>query len=582
MAIDNFVLGETETIEINSISLPVLPTDVNFFADNKLVEEVYIRAPGAITFRSRHTDSVLSMSFAFPVIELALPNNYDKVQRELALKGLKLIASLDSYPFCFIRSNRVKSYLGSHNLECNPLDPNSPKDDEMMFGVKKITVRQDARVPGLLLLDLQLLYNNHRILTPSMTVNYDGVSADKVGGESGQTSNIGFNTFVENIGKSSVNAALGLLQSSSEYALTDNFMSQFELGQVRLKVPRILNLEEYGVSLKPESLKKTVSSLTNNDLTGNIDNLPKEFKDSDVKFLRMPDPYVQPTLYVNVNEVEKPAEEHTGYETSYPDMDPEDIAISTANLNPLYAIVWLEDSFAYEHNINPIQSVVVEKERSFAPQIIGAFQHPFLQYMGKYPARLTINSAYQASNYDDSTSFHYLFKLLSGVIDSNATVYPQASAFNYIKVEALPTLLLNSSNYIPHQSEIAASSSTSNMETFSCLFIENAMDKMLESAQVKIGRRNISYESNLAVEQLITEYITNVGAYIQSGKKMTEKEEAFHDSVLESLIRIVASVEGKPYEKYAEEKKPETTTETKKTTKEESKDPDFKITEGNG
>lgn len=536
----NLNLEPTETIEINGIQLPVMPTDVSFFADNKLVEEVYIRAKGAITFRSKHTESLLTLSFTFPIIELAVPNLYDATQREIASKGIDLITSLDAYPFCFIKSPRVKSYLGSHNIQHDPIDPSTPEDDVLMFGTKKITLSLDSRAPGLLFLELQLLYNNHRILTPSMKINWD--HSDKAKSSIGEgTSPIGFTQFLKNLGHRPRARALAFMSANSERDLLENLSSHDVLSQVRLEMPQVLNLHEMGIDRLASYNEQ--GQFVKMVLEGNIDKLPPGLNQDTLKFFRMPDPYATGKLMVNLSSVESP-EKAEGYETSYEEIDIEEAAEDEASLGVLHAMYWIEDPTAYDQNINTIQSMKLEKERSFASQLIGDYQHPFLQYMGKYPARLNIQSAFDGSQFESSEGFHYLFKLLQNSVDANAVLYPKASAYNYVKVHSIITGLLDCTNFIPHQSEVVASSRTSNMEVFSCVFIENSMDKMKESSQVRIGRKVVNYESTIAMEKLIAEYLTRLEPYMNGTKEFTDKEKSFHLKILHDIQRIYRLMNG--------------------------------------
>lgn len=541
----NYDLESREIISINGIELPVLPTDISFFSDNKLLEEPYIRAPGAITFRSKHSESMLTMSFAFPLMELATPDNYDPIQRELAEKGLQLIAALNNYPFCFIKSNRLDSYLGLHNLEKDDTDdPSSgrPLDDVLMFGVKKISLSQDARVPGILLLEVQLLFNNHRILTPSMVINFDHHTTPK-----GGTSPIGLNQFLDILSSEALQTTKMLLQANSESLAADNFNTFNTLSQISILVPNILNLDEYGVGVASD--KANSALVTGGDLVGNIENLPFDTGDGDdksAKFFRMPNPYLTPAFYVNgeayseINEYPSDSE----VQPSEFEKSAEEIAETNSNAHPLYAMYWEEDQFAYDNNINAIQNIVIEKERAFASQMIGAYQHPILQYMGHYPARLSINSTYVSNNYDESKSIHYLYKIMLGVIDSINVRYPLANAFNYVKIYSVITSILGIHNFIPHQSQIEAASQTGGLESFTCMFIENSMDKMREASKVNIGRELVSVDNNLAYESIIQDYLNKLDSYLKSGKKLEEKEEQFHHIVLDSLIRIIKAMKG--------------------------------------
>ena len=58
---------QKETILINGIRLPLMPTDISAFSDNAILSEVYIRAPGAFAFRSKHSSSVIHFTLNLPI-----------------------------------------------------------------------------------------------------------------------------------------------------------------------------------------------------------------------------------------------------------------------------------------------------------------------------------------------------------------------------------------------------------------------------------------------------------------------------------------------------------------------------------
>lgn len=121
---------QKETILINGIRLPLMPTDISAFSDNAILSEVYIRAPGAFAFRSKHSSSVIHFTLNLPITSSASTVLYSQQERDLWEAGSKLISSMDAYPFCFVKSDRIKSYLG---------DRAETSSGDLMILVLKIT-----------------------------------------------------------------------------------------------------------------------------------------------------------------------------------------------------------------------------------------------------------------------------------------------------------------------------------------------------------------------------------------------------------------------------------------------------------
>lgn len=506
-----------EKLRINGIDMPILPSDISFYSTNAILEEAYIRAPGAFAFRSKHSRSVLNMMVSIPVLDMGISNLYSSREAMLARKGIELITSLDAYPFCFIESHRVKSYLGSHNFEneeeIEEFGGKRKDADILMFGVQKLSITQDARIPGILLLEVDLLYNNHRVLTPEIKVNWD-------------SDNNSFNSFINSVSAKPKARADILLNSTSSTMSSSNFKDKNLLSQVKILIPEFKNLHGFDIELAAKTdPNKTV--FTKEDLRGNVSQIapvPEEH----MKFLRIPSKFSSPQFYINKT---------TGNYTSHnQEADPEEVAENKAEAHELHAVIWQEDRFLFTETVNPIQSIVVTKERAFASQFIGSYQHPFLQYMGRYPATLQITSTFKGSEYAKGTAPPHLFKVMLGALDSNAVNYPQGNAFNYLKIQAYGNTLLGVEHFFPKDSQIVAAASASDIEAFTCTFVENSMDKMLQSAKIKIGKRIINPRGLDVSADIIASYIVRTREYLKSGKTLEPGEEMFHKTFLDQLV----------------------------------------------
>ena len=509
---------QKETIIINGIKLPLMPTDISAFSNNAVLSEVYIRAPGAFAFRSKHSSSVIHFTLSLPMPTAGNPDLLSNEEKQLWDSGSKLIVSMDSYPFCFVKSDRIKSYLGDR--------AESSSNDLMIFGVQKITLSQDYRVPGLLIAEFALLYNNHRALVKDFSMKSMTEFFEEATNKSPDAQMTAFEYY--NLRTTNLSKTDEFLRERSEELDVNNFENGSINTQVKIKAPLFFPLAE-------TTLDGT------GELVTNIDSIPESVDKEDIVYLKIPRPFQRSEILLNNNNFEAEEEDEN--------LDLAHVVDNPSILMDDYAVLYAEDVVAYNRLANPIHSITLTKEKSFASHFVGSYQHPYLQYMGKYPASLTINSAFSGNNYDESPAMTYFFKLLLGFIDSNAVKYPTCNSHNFLKIETVATKLLDVTRFVPNQSQITAKSEISNMEIFSCSFIENSMDKMVESSKVKIGKVIINSENIKLVKELITSYITNTEAWLKAGNKFTTtEEENFHSNLaatLSDLVRFIKN-EGIP------------------------------------
>lgn len=535
---DSILKESVETIIINGLELPLLPTDMTSFRDNAILEEVYIRAHGAFAFRSKFSRTEIQFTLAIPIPENTTSYKVSGQEKDMWEKGLQIVASLDAYPFSFIKSNRIKSYLGTNTA------PSS--GDLMMFGNKKITITQDYRLSNMMLVDIVLLYCNHNALVKDFSLKKDfslEVETTDLGdvvAEDGTVLKVNkdIKKTVTAVGTGSTNALIGFTDTlrgenigkvkgfiEAHNKGYSNFDNDNKLPHVHIKVPHFIDLG--GI----------VEDVDGKPLHSEIASIPKDLPKEDRIEIKLPRPFDRGEVMLNNDNFVSSQEE-------IPDPVSAITEPAVASMD-LYNVVWLEDTVAYNNSVNPIHSIVLTKERSFASHFVGAYQHPYLQYMGRFPARLTINSAFVSSNYDESTALPYLFNIMLGVIDSNATLHPNANAYNYVKVETLPGLLLDTTHFIPNQSQITAKSDSSNMELFSCSFVENSMDKMIENCKVRIGKAIVNPEVSVNSAKLITAYLTNLEAWLGAGNTYkSEEEENYHSQIIDGLAAIVKDIKG--------------------------------------
>jgi hypothetical protein len=130
---ENFVLQNKEVLEINDIVWNIMPSDISFYSDNALKEDVFLRSRGACVFRSKHSQSKVILTFPIPILN-GDSSIYSEEENQLWTNGLKLISQLSNFPFCFVKSARVYSYLG--------VSFKTP-GTYLMFGIEEFKIVED-------------------------------------------------------------------------------------------------------------------------------------------------------------------------------------------------------------------------------------------------------------------------------------------------------------------------------------------------------------------------------------------------------------------------------------------------------
>ena len=87
----NYETETTEILEINNIVYTTMPSDISMFSDNALTEDVYFRSKGAFTFRSKHSNSQVNITFPIPLLDPRSLKSYSDTERELFNNGINLM-----------------------------------------------------------------------------------------------------------------------------------------------------------------------------------------------------------------------------------------------------------------------------------------------------------------------------------------------------------------------------------------------------------------------------------------------------------------------------------------------------------
>ena len=492
--IKSFEKESKEIMEINNILYTIMPSDISLFSDNAIQEDVYFRSKGAFAFRSKKSKSKIILTFPIPLLDPSSVANHTEEEQELFNNGLQLMSQLKNYPFCFVRSNRIYSYLG--------VSFNTP-GDYLMFGVEELKIVQDLRVPGVLFAEVTLLFNNHMNLVKEMSFRNNLQVTEYETVTSSENTAIAyksdvFNNFMSSIAGDSLGSYTSLLQEIGIKESNNSFESANLLSNVLIKVPYIAGMDEMIVS---DTKGNIVMDIRDEDLT-KIDY--KDFKMYD-RFTAAENTFDGGLLQEFQGSIE----------------DDMEFARSPSNFLYDWRAYYLKDRYIFDPEINSIQSITLSKKNIFASHHLGSSQHPYLQFMGKVPARLSISSVYNSKGsyeYNQKSTFN-LFRLLLNSVDTINTLYPGANSVNYLKIKSVANNVLGIHNFIPGECVLSSTSDTGNIESFQTTFIENSMDMLTEESRVSVGRDVVNSDSMERTYLLLFQYAQDVYNTVKTNTK---------------------------------------------------------------
>lgn len=510
----NYETETTEILEINNIVYNTMPSDISMYSDNALTEDVYFRSKGAFTFRSRHSNSQVNITFPIPLLDPRALNSYSVKERELFNNGINLIAQLGGFPFCFVRSSRIYSYMGVSYQTPN---------DYLMFGVQEIKVVQDTRIAGTLLVEVTLILHNHTNMAKDLAFVSD-FKVDKWQGLSIEgtvpslTESRVFADYMNALTGDVMGNYMGLLK---ELGIVDaseegNFKIQNTLTNLTIKAPYVSAEDQLKVV---DNNSKVVRDLEEDQ----IDDIEyEEFK--------MYDKYSNDSTFDGGSLEE--------FQSKY--VDELDFIKHRESYLAKWRMYYLADQDLFNPAINAIQSITITKTNSFATHHIGSSQHPYLQYMGKFPARMTITSIYnnKGSYEHNQNSTMNAFQVLLNSVDSNNLLYPGANAFNYLKVKSVGGTLLGVTNMMPGECTLTSSSDSSNAEMFTVTFVENSLNHLIEESKVGVGREVVSTQRQAAAIIAIFLYVNAVRTAIQTETKEKPFNYKAHMVTMNTLAKL--------------------------------------------
>lgn len=456
--IKSYSLEFNEILEINDILLEVLPSDIAMYADNAIYEDVFIRSNGAFAFRSKHSQSKIILTLPIPLI--AGSDKYSHFEKSAHQRGIRLINELNNYPFCFVKSARINSYIGT-----------SIASDYLVFGVDELRLIMDLNVPNVLFAEITLLYHDHTNYTSSFLFRDDFDSDAESGAVVSRP--MDSKLFVE---------YMNALQNSNKAFNYNQFMAE---------------------------VNKTVKNYGEESTLGLVNLLTPYFFDKGDPNLKIGSGEIYEEFSLSSANLSEHILSQSLLDSANGDEEAVTIKPSTKKENGAKIVAAYRGDVQLFSNINVVNAVICSRKNSFAKQFIGSHQHPCLQYIGRYPARVEVKTTFNSANaykmnIDSVTA---MFKTLLNKIDSNNITFPEANAYNHMKIRSLPTSLLLIENIMPDQCSISASSDNRDLDIIDCTFIESSVKEFLEVQDVSI-KDLIKVASGADAYKIIAEYIS--------------------------------------------------------------------------
>lgn len=465
MAVNVYEDFDTESFIINNIKLRVNPTDVTLFADNAIYSETYLRSKAVFSFRSKYSREKVILTLPISISVTDATNDENAIaSRE---DGLRLLSQLSNYPFCFVKSSRIKSYVA-------PLGGVS-STDFLMFGIQQLTLTQDMSMPDILFLEVHLVFNNFSPLIRDFKFkDFTGLT------EYPSQSEMFNQAFAElETNKKDVNLLLTQLKALLNDSVTSG--SAYVDGSL-----------PYGVTavLAPKISEEEENSLIENSV--------------DYSTL------LSETKTFEVTASDGTATYNADFLSAVDSEEPKTASIQKKK----FRVAWTAPSDLSFGGVAALQRVRIVKYNKLARQYVSAHKHPILQYMGRQPS--TVELVYKVNSSDiykeNVSSIVAAYSHLFNILDMNNLTYPEATAYNTLKIRSIAAQAIGLASVVPNQKHISSTSNEQGIETFSVSLVESDIEDFMKISKPLLGREVAgTSSSNIYKEAVVLAYLEKVG-----------------------------------------------------------------------
>lgn len=506
-------MKQKEVFIINDVTLDVNPSDIRLIDDTYAMRESYLRSNAVFSHKSKYASSKIVVTIPVQSKDI---NNLFSYKDYSDLSGIvKVIVQLNNYPFCFIKSKRIESYVSPTAV--------SEKTNFMIFAVDELNIVTKSELNDVMLLEVVLVYFNHKPFVDDFTFARTlNTSSNPV--DINENSNIKFETeyLYNDVGVTSLEESEAWFRyfnktlSDIKYKVTRENANTFFKGtrgnhflnsiKLAIGIPTVkvitLDSSQTDFSLVNGETKLVVSSnteLTQEELYTNLltNKSAQDFRKTlseDKQFKELvgevnPETIIDKITNFKAEEKAEFFKKHKVFAIDYVDMD-----LTTLNI--------------------AVQSFEYRKKNRLAINHIGSLKHPVVQFMGRYPTELSINftsniNRQYEGEYSPDRSISAIVKEQFNIIDYNASLYPEVTAYNNLKIKTTPTLLTGNVRYLPNQVHISATSQQQGLDSFACTFVESDLTELFKLGEVvnsgKKGGSQLAEFSHKAVQQFLKE-----------------------------------------------------------------------------
>lgn len=542
-------MEQKEIFIINDVTLEINPSDIKLIEDNYVTQESFLRTKSVAAYRSKYAASKIILTIPVEINDVVL------LQKEMVYKDLpdilKVIVQLDTYPFCFIKSSRVQTYISPTHVSSTGF---------LMFAVDELNIHCKADFSNIIFLELSLIYFNHSSLVKDFkfkkTVNLETY-------EENEKFKYTLDPVPLGQGVNSLNECL----SWERYFSTVIKDLQTNLNKHDFKLGDVTPIVEIGAlavnglfnSLRVQIGVPIVQTVDSTNYSTGL--LATVGKNSKLVRSYSPDPNTALETILSQKDEgqaftqssENP--EHPGFK---PNEQPKSEELTfeqvmTRTENPNAAKEFFSQSRLHIIDYPPvplieyktiIQSLSYRKKNKLAINHIGSLKYPVIQYLGKYPTEIVLQFVSDCSNeYKDISEVGAAAALKEklNIIDFNRLNYPEIIAHNNIKILSLPTFLTNNLHYLPNQFHINSTAEEQGIETFTCTFVENNLKEFLLIGDVVNSGKNSGGLSAEFTHNVILKYISELAVAISDESKwrnLNTAEADFYKQLYAKLERL--------------------------------------------
>lgn len=598
-AIDD--INTEEPFYINDITMGISPSDVQVFDDNYVYEQSFVRSNAVYCYRSKHSDTKVVLNFPFQIGPFSMGSESDASNN--TYNCLKLITELNSYPFCFIKSPRLRTYV-SPRL--------GSETGYMIFAVDELALVQSVTASNVMFLEVTLRYFNHSPLTPDFkfvsnrlvdladsvykseteSVKYDQPVVEKMEPEivSSLEESVVWQDYIHP-------KIMRLFRKLSEVGILKQFRENpagiHPALNVNLYVPIINSLSASGEGYLQEADGWFLGPGSRRVIATDIDKLDSEDASVDLIAKALNQDFSEDTIFKDKkgNVAKTPGEiaqvrkggtvssvQNKSSTTDNPFMSIQEMLQSrnrdiSRNKSTQSETILRQDSQTkfgdndevasgvkelfiqyYGKSFSDlgmaISKIEVRRRNSLAAHRIGTHKHPIIQYMGRQPATTQVYFTSQSDGIykaEEGVGINAFFNNILQVLDENREHFPEAEAYNCVKVYSLATLLLGVESSVPNQNLISASANQAGVETIAMSFAQSTTEELAEDLDIEASGAKSVEKAKEEVYAIITQWLQRfsdklkTGNYLSNGFKAISNDSTVIDDTLK-IYKMICSL----------------------------------------